>query len=240
VASVAFSGDGQLVYTAAVDGVVQAWNADDGVPVWSGNMPGPVWSLAVSRDGRWVAAGEATGQMYLWDTSRLIGSRRMVQINGWPLSLAFDPRKESLFVQTAEWLHELSYGENPDIVASALLPAALPPGAWSVSADSAELARVLAVDSGGHRIVHLDLFGTSPGKVDVDAGSEVRWLDRLKLRFDATGALIPITAATAGSSPRSKPVGSIPGSEPAQAEPAFQFNDEDREGPPPGLEANPQ
>jgi WD40 repeat protein len=240
VASVAFSGDGQLVYTAAVDGVVQAWNADDGVPVWSGNMPGPVWSLAVSRDGRWVAAGEATGQMYLWDTSRLIGSRRMVQINGWPLSLAFDPRKESLFVQTAEWLHELSYGENPDIVASALLPAALPPGAWSVSADSAELARVLAVDSGGHRIVHLDLFGTSPGKVDVDAGSEVRWLDRLKLRFDATGALIPITAATAGSSPRSKPVGSISGGEPAQAEPAFQFNDEDREGPPPGLQANPQ
>jgi len=190
VARVAFSGDGQLAFTASADGLVQAWEVSGGAPVWSGNMPGPVGALAVSRDGRWVAAGAADGQVYLWDSLKPIGGRKMVQVNSWLLDMAFGD--DALFVQTGEWLHVISTGDKPAIRASFLLPGAVPPDAWRVPADGSGKVRMLAVDSGGHRIVQLDLHRQTDTPGEPDPGPETRWLDILKLRYDAAGELVPV------------------------------------------------
>jgi WD40 repeat protein len=194
VARVAFSGDGKLAYTAAADGLVQAWDASSGGPAWSGNMPAPVEAMAVSRDGRWVAAGTGGGLVYLWDSLKPIGGRKTLQINGWLLDIVFGD-DDTLYVQTGEWLHVITTGEKPAIRASFLLPGAVPPDAWRVPTDGSGKVRMLAVGSGGHRIVQLDLErqGDFPG--EPDPGGETRWLDILKLRYDATGELVPVQAA---------------------------------------------
>ncbi len=195
VVRVAFSGDGELAYTASGEGLVQAWEPSGGAQVWSGNMPGPVAAVAVSRDGRRVAGGTAGGQVYLWDTLKPIGGRKVVQINGWLLDMAFGG-EDALFVQTGEWLHRISTDERPEISGSFLLPGAVPPDAWRVPADVDGVVRMLAVDSGGHRIVQLELDrrGDPPG--EPDPGAEARWLDVLKLRYDATGELVPVKVAS--------------------------------------------
>ncbi len=191
VAQVAFSGDGRLAYTASADGLVQAWEASDGTLAWSGNMAGQLGSLAVSRDGRWAAAGAAAGQVYLWDTLKPIGGRKAVPVNGWLLGMVFGD-DEVLYVQTAEWLHVISTGVAPAIRSSFLLPGAVPPDAWRVPADGSGKVRMLAVDSGGHHIVQLDLRRQADTPDEPLPGPESRWLGILKLRFDATGALIPL------------------------------------------------
>lgn len=190
VAAVAFSGDGKLAYTASADGLVQAWESTSGAPYWSGNMPGHVRALAISGDGRWVAAGMPGGQVYLWDSFKPIGGRKAVKINGWLLDMAFGA-DDTLYVQTGEWLHLISAGEEPTIRESFLLPGAVPPDAWRVSAGGPARVRMLAVDSGGHRIVQMELTGHRDASEGPDPGPESRWLDILKLRFDATGELVP-------------------------------------------------
>ena len=224
VAAVAFSGDGQLAYTASTDGVIQAWETDDGDLAWSGNMAGPVRALSVSDDGRWVAAAEATGQLYLWDTGRLIGSRRTVSINGFPLSLAFGGG-DVLFVQTAEWLHVMPIGEQLTVIRSILLPGALPPGAWRISPDGRYPARMLIADAGSYRLVHFDLLDAAGAASSAGLGSERSWLSRLKLRFDASGTLIPVLATMSGAPQGQRPLGPAGAGKPDPAGPPADVTD---------------
>lgn len=224
VAAVAFSGDGQLAYTASADGVIQAWETDDGDLAWSGTMAGPVRALSVSDDGRWVAAAEATGQLYLWDTGRLIGGRRTVSINGFPLSLAFG-RGDVLFVQTAEWLHLMSIGEQLTVSRSILLPGALPPGAWRISPEGRYPARMLIADSGGYRLAHFELLGGVDAQRREGLGSERSWLHRLKLRFDASGTLIPVLATMSPAPSRLSSPGPAADSDPDPSGPPESVTD---------------
>jgi len=73
----AFSPDGRLLATAGVDGAVGIWNVATGKPVHE-RLPGPprvlregpaniALSVAVSPDGKTIAAGDASGSIYLWD-----------------------------------------------------------------------------------------------------------------------------------------------------------------------------
>ena len=237
---VAFIGDGSLAYTAAAGGVVQAWDTADGNLVWSGNMPGPVSSLATSRDGRWVASGQATGQIYIWDTTRLIGSRRMVKLNGWPLAMTFDTAGNSLFVQTGEWLHILSVGEDPAVERSILLAGAVPPNAWRVSSGGGESARMLALEADGHRLVQLDLSGQAATGRTLTSVSEIDWLDRLKLRFDASGSLVPVTGSAAPMPADGMLDQPAPVAAPGGPGPVSKVTDEAREAPLPVPAADPQ
>lgn len=200
VSEVAFSGDGRLAYTASADGLIQAWESTTGAPYWSGNMPGPVEALAISDDGRWVAAGMPGGQVYLWDSFKPIGGRKAVKINGWLLDMAFGD-ENTLYVQTGEWLHLISTGEEPDIRASFLLPGAVPPDAWRVPSDGSAKIRMLAVDADGHRIIQMGLAAPRDATDKPDPGPESRWLETLKLRFDATGELVPRTGVSEPEAP---------------------------------------
>jgi WD40 repeat protein/tRNA A-37 threonylcarbamoyl transferase component Bud32 len=72
LAAVAFSPDGKLLVTAGHDGNVAVWKADGLDPV--GSLRGqtqqiiPWGSVAISADGRWLAAGSPAGLVRVWDT----------------------------------------------------------------------------------------------------------------------------------------------------------------------------
>lgn len=193
IAAVAYTGDGALAVTAGGEGLIQMWDASRGDLVWSGNMPGPVTAMAVSETGRRVAASNSAGQLYVWDTTRPIGGRSLVVVNGWITSLAFGRRGDGLYLQTGEWMHLLSVGESTDMVASALLPGSVPSGAWQAPDEKGGPLQLLTVDSTGHRLVQLQLAEPSSSTIEEGAMRSVdRWLDVLKLRFDATGVLVPV------------------------------------------------
>jgi WD40 repeat protein len=196
IAAVAFTRAGSRAVTAGREGLVQIWDAGVGDLVWSGNMPGPVTAMTVSDDGRHVAASNAAGQLYVWDTTRPIGGRSLVVVNGWITSLAFGGQGDSLYVQTGEWMHVLSLDESARITASALLPGSVPAGAWQAPDEAGGELRLLTVDANGHRLVRMNLIAPASSRIEDHALRSIdRWLDVLKLRFDATGVLVPVVSA---------------------------------------------
>jgi WD40 repeat protein len=193
IEAAAFARDGTLAATAGREGLVQIWDAARGDLVWSGSMPGPVTAMTVSENGRRVAVSNNAGQLYVWDTTRPIGGRRLVVINGWITSLAFSQDGESLYVQTGEWIHLFAVGDETRMIASALLPGSVPAGAWQPPDEGGGELRLLTVDATGHRLVQMRLGEPAIATIDDDALRSVdRWLDVLKLRFDATGVLVPV------------------------------------------------
>ena len=193
IEAVAFARDGTLAATAGKEGLVQIWDSALGDLVWSGSMPGPVTAMAVSENGQRVAVSNSSGQLYVWDTTRAIGGRSLVVINGWITSLALGQDGESLYVQTGEWMHLFAVGDETRMSGSALLPGSVPAGAWQPPDQGGGELRLLTVDGTGHRLVQMTLGEPQIATIDGDALRSVdRWLDVLKLRFDATGVLVPV------------------------------------------------
>ena len=75
VASATLSRDGHLLVTGGNDGSVQLWDADSGQPrgarVTPNDRPGDEWSVAVSPDGRHVAAVGSLDGIRVWDVDPL-------------------------------------------------------------------------------------------------------------------------------------------------------------------------
>ena len=46
---------------------VQVWRVEDGIRVATMKVKGAVECIAASQDGRWIAAGSATGHLFVWD-----------------------------------------------------------------------------------------------------------------------------------------------------------------------------
>ncbi len=93
VTGLAFGPDGRTLYGGGVDGAVIAWAADTGKEVrrMAGGAPGfKFLTLAVSPDGKWVAAGrEALHGVSLWNAAT--GERRWHSRSPAPVyALAFD------------------------------------------------------------------------------------------------------------------------------------------------------
>jgi WD40 repeat protein len=199
VSSVAFSDGGALAATAATEGLIQIWDTTSGEPVWSGNMPGPVVGMSINGRGSRVAAGNARGDIYVWDTAKPIGGRRTLRINGWVLGLKLTDMGDVLYLQTGEWMHMLDVSDEPRITASALLPGSSPAQVWHIDAQQVGVVRLLSVDMDGHRIVQMDLRRPLPGAMpSAGIGPVERWLGMLKLSFDAAGVLVPVEGGQRG------------------------------------------
>jgi hypothetical protein len=134
----------------------------------------------------------------------------------------------------------LTVGENPAVEKSVLLPGTLPPHAWRISYGENESAGMLAVDSDGRRLVQLDLSGQAVTGGTMSSVSEVDWLDRLKLRFGASGALIPATELSPRGPGEETRGQSAPAGGPGSSEPVLKPTDQAPEGPPPAPEADPR
>ncbi|HRI61534.1 MAG TPA: hypothetical protein PK228_17470, partial [Saprospiraceae bacterium] len=72
IQSLAFSPDGQRLYSAGSDGFIRAWTLE-GDSLWASNNGKQIWSIAVSPDGKYIASAANEVAVRLWDSEgRLI------------------------------------------------------------------------------------------------------------------------------------------------------------------------
>lgn len=65
---VAYSPDGKTIYTSLGNMTVRSWDAATGQPQEvMGGVATLISSLAVSADGKYIAAGDVSGKVYVWD-----------------------------------------------------------------------------------------------------------------------------------------------------------------------------
>jgi WD40 repeat protein len=96
VTSVRFSADARILYTGGLDGRLIAWDVVSGSQLSA--LPGRIGSvqtIAASRDGVWLAAGNHDGRILLWR----LADRVLVatfRLSGPVTALAFDPASQKL------------------------------------------------------------------------------------------------------------------------------------------------
>jgi WD40 repeat protein len=77
VTALAFSPDGSRIFTASLDGTVKVWHAETGEELLT--LRGPqngfwgFWGLAVSSDGRSIAAASDASSIKIWKTTSPVG-----------------------------------------------------------------------------------------------------------------------------------------------------------------------
>ena len=65
--AVTFSANGEYILSGGRDGV-QVWRVQDGMQMATMKTE-TVWSLAASKDGRWIAVGTNWGDLHVWDAN---------------------------------------------------------------------------------------------------------------------------------------------------------------------------
>ncbi len=147
------------------------------------------------------------GRVLIWAWTERSAPGR-VSTGGHVMTLRYTPDAERLVVQTSEWVHLVELAAAPAVSASLLVPGLAQPGGLRFeSDDGGRISLLLDRGPGEVEMQRLDFFNPSvAGGTDRDFGVIQDWLGRLKLRFDASGELVP----TSGARPRN-PVPGPPG-----------------------------
>lgn len=138
VHELAFSGDGKLLVSAGGDGTAKTWDGTSGAPLQTMNAGSVVYSVAIARDARLVAAGCFDGQVRVFDVKTgkvlatlvglpgdewlsltpegyLAGSAKTVEAGAW--------RMDAVSVPSAAVLKVL---RQPELVAKSLAGTSVP------------------------------------------------------------------------------------------------------------------
>jgi WD40 repeat protein len=193
VTAVALDAAGRRAFTGTPDGDVESWDAATGERLWVDNVAAPVTQIASSADGERLAVAGPTGLVRAWGMA--LGDRALGTVLAAPVvGLQFSPDGMSVLAQTPAWLHRLGVADGRlQVLASRMLPAAVPPGAWrSASPDGLRVALIGGLHSEAMTVLD---FGRAPLPPDDWAPDLGGWQQRLKLQFSADGELIPAPAS---------------------------------------------
>jgi WD40 repeat protein len=178
---------GLRAFTGTPDGEIESWDVTSGERLWFDTVEAPISRLAVGADGRRVAVGSETGLVQAWGLDP--GGRPLnVALAAPVLDLQFAPDGLSLLAQTPSWMHRLGVAEGRlRVLASRMLPAAVPPGAWRIAVpDGTRIVLVGGAHSETMAVLDLERAPLPPDdwRPDLDG-----WQQKLKLYFDAEGEL---------------------------------------------------
>ena len=93
VTDLAWSPDGQAVFSSSLDGTLRRFNAGDGQQQFNANHGAAIHALAVSADGQWLATAGENAQIRVWNAANGGGAPKP-QLDGFagPVrSVAFSP-----------------------------------------------------------------------------------------------------------------------------------------------------
>lgn len=192
VTAVELDAAGRRAFTGTPEGEVESWDVLSGERLWSDIVEAPVTRIASSADGRRLAAAGPTGLVQAWGMVQ--GGRPVATVLAAPVvGLQFSPDGTAILAQTPAWLHRLEFVDGRlQVLASRMLPAAVPPGAWrSASPDGLRVVHVGGVHSEAMAVLD---FGRAPLPPDEWAPDLDGWQQRLKLYFTADGELAPAAA----------------------------------------------
>ena len=98
---VGFRPDGAVLVTAGLDGTARLWNAHDGSPrgrvmehELDTKLRVSIDSIAFSSDSRWLATGDSSGNIRIWDSDTGELVKTFPKVNGSALSICFCPRSD--------------------------------------------------------------------------------------------------------------------------------------------------
>ena len=105
---VCFSGDGRFLTAASGDGVVRVWGVADGKVVHEFKAPGGVERVALSHDGKLLAAaGPADDAIHIWDLEQSKEMHSFAGHRSGPLSVVFSRDGKSVFTTNREGFNAL-------------------------------------------------------------------------------------------------------------------------------------
>jgi len=203
VTAVALDVSGRRAYTGTPDGLVESWDVASGERLWFGAIDTPVARIAISADATRVAAAGETGLVRAWGMGAA-GRPMDVSLAAPVTGLRFSPDGAAMMAQTASWLHLIAAVDGRlQVVASRLLPAGLPPGAWrSATADGRRLVLVGGAHSETMAVLDFERAPQPPDDWQPDLDG---WQHKLKLYFAEDGELhggIPPDAPVEESPPQ--------------------------------------
>lgn len=187
VSAVELDATGQRIVTGTPEGELERWDAASGERLWFGSMAAPVRRIAASADGQRLAAASDTGLVQAWGMGA--GGRPLAVTLAAPVTgLHFAPDGATLLAQTPSWLHRIGVVDGQlKVLASRLLPAAVPPGAWRSA--NAEGSRIVLVGGVYSETMAILDFERAPLPRDDWAPDLDAWQARLKLYFGTDGEL---------------------------------------------------
>ncbi len=187
VTAVALDAAGSRAFTGTPDGLVESWDMASGERLWSATIAVPVARIVVSDDSSRVAVGSSTGFVQAWGMGAA-GRALHTTLAAPVIGLQFSPDGQVLLAQTDSWMHRLEVIDGRlQVVASRLLPAALPPGAWrSAAADGARIVLVGGAHSETMGVLDFDRASLPPDEWQSDLDG---WQQKLQLYFGADGEL---------------------------------------------------
>jgi WD40 repeat protein/subtilisin-like proprotein convertase family protein len=184
---IALDPSGRRAFTGTPDGEIESWDVGSGERLWFDVVEAPIARIAVGADGQRVAIGSHTGLVQAWGLGPA-GRPVNVALAAPVLGLQFAPDGESILVQTPSWMHQLGVVEGRlRVLASRMLPGAIPPGAWrSAASDGTRIVLVGGAHSETMAVLDLVRTPLPPDEWEPDLEG---WQRKLKLYFGADGEL---------------------------------------------------
>jgi WD40 repeat protein len=178
---------GQRAFTGTPEGEVESWDVASGERLWFGSVAASISRIAVSGDGLRLAVASETGLVQAWGMGP--GARPVHKLLTAPvLDLQFAPDGRTILAQTPSWMHHLGVVEgNLRVLASRMLPAAVPPGAWrSAEPDGTRIVLVGGAHSETMAVLDLARVPLPPDDWQPDLAG---WQQKLKLYITDDGEL---------------------------------------------------
>jgi WD40 repeat protein len=201
IIDVAISADGARIATLSRD-AVEFWRANDGELQWSAALPARPLGLALNGSPQRLAVALEDGRVLVWGAALQEAPVQMA-LQGRVMAMRFTPSGRRLLLQTGEWMHLLAVDGDRRAVASRLLNALVPAGAWRAeSPDGDRITMVIRYGADELRLATIDLLKPDVAAApEALAGQEDLWMQRLKLRFDTSGVVVPDLRSTRQPAP---------------------------------------